>query len=195
MSNNKRAPKLPIEPTLSPRALNAVTHGIFSVAPVIPWFESEEDWINFRDGIFESLEPKNVLQETFAERVASIFWRMWRVVRHERESITYSIESVRRDYDTHAVLTGKEIPAETTPEVEKLLESMAMQRLIPDDATLNRVMRYETKLHRYLLQTLHQYHTLREGVRPYRNRTDIEMTDVRRIGVRSPKVTKPDRHH
>jgi len=33
---------------------------------------------------------------------------------------------------------------------------MAMLRLLPDEETLNKIMRYETCLHRHLLQTLHQ---------------------------------------
>ena len=155
----------------------------------------EEDWIDFRDGIFQSLAPGDALQETFAERIASVFWRMWRVVRFERESITANISAVRKDYDTHAVLTGLDLPAEVTPELKRLLENMAVHRLIPDEDALNKVMRYETKLHRYLLQTLHQYHSLTAGSRPYRARTDIEMTDIRRIGVRSPRRTGPTRHH
>jgi hypothetical protein len=36
------------------------------------------------------------------------------------------------------------------------IDRMLMDRLLPDDTTLNKIMRYETRLHRHLLQTLHQ---------------------------------------
>jgi hypothetical protein len=203
MSDLKPSPKPPIEPSLTPRALNAVRHGIFSVSPVIPWFESEDDWIAFRDGIIDSLKPQDALQDALAENIASTIWRRLRVIRYEREATASSIENVRRDYETHALVTGQPIPSELTPELQHLLENLAMQRLVPDDDTLNRIMRYETKLHRYLLQTLHQYFTLRDGVRAYRprrnrraaGRNDVEMTDIRRVAVRSPRLTRPEKHH
>jgi hypothetical protein len=37
------------------------------------------------------------------------------------------------------------------------MDRMLMARLLPGDETLDKVMRYETKLHRFLLQTLHQF--------------------------------------
>jgi hypothetical protein len=39
--------------------------------------------------------------------------------------------------------------------VEKM-DEMLMARLLPGEETLEKVMRYETRLHRFLLQSMHQ---------------------------------------
>jgi hypothetical protein len=39
--------------------------------------------------------------------------------------------------------------------VEKM-DAMLMARLLPGEETLEKVMRYETRLHRFLLQSVHQ---------------------------------------
>jgi hypothetical protein len=72
---------------------------------------------------------------------------------------------------------------------------MAVHRLIPGEETLSKIMRYETKLHRFALQTLVQYFALKAGPKPSRVRTDIENTEIRRIGVRAPRVKPPAPHH
>ncbi len=57
----------PTEPALSPVKFNAVKHGILSVSPVIDFFENEEDWINFRDSIFDAIKPRDGLEDAFAD--------------------------------------------------------------------------------------------------------------------------------
>src|SRR5207249_1221252 len=148
-------------PSLSPVRFNAAKHGIFSVSPVIPWFETEEDWNEFRDSIFASLNPKDGLEQALTDRVAVLFWRIMRIIRFEREAISDGLSTVRRDGDIAAIYTEEEIPREMTPQLKERLARMAMHRLIPDEDPLNKIMRYETKLHRYLLQPLHQLYALR----------------------------------
>jgi len=133
------------EPRESPVRFNAVKHGIYSVAPVVPIFESEDDWFNFRDSIFESLQPRGGLEEALADRVAGLLWRLMRTVRYERESIANSLATVRRDFETALYLRGEQPPGDQiTSAMKEQMDRIAMDRLLPDDRTQNKIMRAET---------------------------------------------------
>jgi hypothetical protein len=49
---------------------NATSHGLRSLAPVIPGVEKKEDWEEHRAGNLESLQPEGHLETVLAERVA-----------------------------------------------------------------------------------------------------------------------------
>ncbi len=170
--------------------LNAVKHGILSVSPVIPWFENEDDWLAFRDTIFDEINPQGGLQRALADRSAAILWRIMRILRYEREVITASLVDLRKDMEVAA--SGAE---PLTPDLKDMMDRRAMYRLLPGEDHLNKIMRYETRLHRHLLQTLHQIQSLRAPPVPPRHRTDIEHTEISRVGVRSPCVRAPAPHH
>src|SRR5918993_5435632 len=76
---------------------NATRHGIRSPAPVVPGVEKKEDWEEFRDGILEDLAPLGSLEFALAERVATLAWRLHRVIRYETESIALYQERVEDD--------------------------------------------------------------------------------------------------
>ena len=192
MKHTDSAP--PTEPALSPVQFNAVKHGILSVSPVIDFFESEEDWIAFRDTIFDAIQPRDGLETAFADRVAYLFWRLMRGLRFEREVINAGIHSVARDMALARSVTGQDTPRSLS-DLKEEMDRWGLARLLPGDAELNKIMRYETKIHRYLLQTLHQLSSLRAGPAPKRVRNDIIDTDIRRIGVRSPRIRPPAPHH
>ena len=135
---------------------NAVKHGITSESPVIPVVENEDDWLALRDSIFQSIQPQGGLEEALAERVAVLLWRLMRIVRYERESVANAQARVGKDLALAAAYSREKLPSEPTPEIVQRIDRMLMDRLLPDDATLNKIMRYETRLHRHLLQTLHQ---------------------------------------
>lgn len=185
----------PIEPTKSPTRYNALKHGIFSVSPVIPFFEDEDDWLEFRDSIFESQHPAPGLEAALVDRSAAILWRIMRTLRYEREVITAGLLDVRKDIEARELASQGHPAGELTPQRKEKMERWAMHRLLPGDSDLNKIMRYETKMHRFLLQTLHQLHSMRAAPKPPRNRTDIEHTDIRRIGVRAPRIRPPAPHH
>ncbi len=192
MEHTDSAP--PTEPSLSPVKFNAVKHGILSVSPVVDFFESEEDWIAFRDTIFEAIQPRDGLETAFADRIACLFWRLMRVLRYEREVINAGINTVSRDMALARSVTGQKPPTDAV-ELKQEMDRWGLARLLPGDAELNKVLRYETRFHRYLLQTLHQLNALRAGPAPKRVRNDIVDTDIRRIGVRSPRLPPPAPHH
>jgi hypothetical protein len=76
---------------------NATRHGISSPAPVVPGLEKEEDWEEYRDGILVDLVPLGSLELALAERVATLAWRLHRVIRYETESIALFQERAEDD--------------------------------------------------------------------------------------------------
>ena len=152
--------KTPIEPNRSPVRFNAVKHGILSVSPVIPHFEDEAEWLSFRDSVFESIQPEGGLQMALADRVATILWRLMRIVRFEREVVFADIMNVGEDIQQANSYLG-DVPKVMTTSLKERMDRMAMSRLLPDEQSLNKILRYEGRLHRYLLQTIHQIKLLK----------------------------------
>jgi hypothetical protein len=150
----------PTEPTRSPVTFNAVKHGILSVSPVIPYFENEEDWEEFRNSIFESVNPEGGLQIALTDRVATLLWRLMRIVRYEREAVAASIGDVGRDMQLADSYLGQP-SKELTVKLKDRMDRMAMSRLLPDDHAITKILRYEGRLHRHLLQTIHQIKLLK----------------------------------
>ncbi len=136
--------------------LNPVKHGVLAQTPVIPLVEREEDWQRLRDGVFEYFAVEGAMEEALADRIAGIIWRLYRVVRYESEAINRYLHEVPRDWGTSRRMSGQEMPAETTPEMVQEMDGMLMARLLPGQETLEKVMRYEARLHRFLLQSVHQ---------------------------------------
>lgn len=176
---------------------NAIKHGIYAETPVIPLLEHEEDWDTHRESIISAIDPENGLVMALAERCAALLWRLNRLTRYERESIarSQSTRAISGDLALGARLAGDTLPAGPSQEIIDRMDDMLLARLIPDGATIEKIMRYETRLHRHLLQTLHQIQALRAAPRPPRTRTDIEQTEITRIGVHSPVVRLPAPHH
>jgi hypothetical protein len=72
--------------------LNAVTHGLRSLSPVLP-DECPEDWTTHRTGTVAALAPVGTLETELAERVALLTWRLRRVVRYETAVTTADMEA------------------------------------------------------------------------------------------------------
>ena len=156
----------PVEPRRTPirsvARYNAVKHGILSVSPVIPWVESEDDWYEFRDGIFNSIQPDDELQASLTDRAAGLLWRLMRSVRHEREAITDNLRSIQRDLMFASEVTGSASLEPGSTEHKRAVDVMAMARLVPDEQTLGYLNKYESRLHRHLYQTLRQIALLKK---------------------------------
>lgn len=135
---------------------NPIKHGVLAQTPVISLVERREDWEALRRGVFEYLDVDGTLEEALADRIAGIIWRLYRVVRFESESINRYLHDVPGDWWASRAAAGMPVPAKVTREVVEEMDRMLMARLLPGEETLEKVMRYETRLHRFLLQTLHQ---------------------------------------
>jgi hypothetical protein len=88
----KRGPKTP-EGRLAIR-LNASTHGILSVQPVVGTYEKAEDWETHRTAVVDSLAPEGGMEQVLAERVALCSWRLNRVALYESERASEIQEAV-----------------------------------------------------------------------------------------------------
>lgn len=146
---------------------NPIKHAVLAQTPVIPLVEREEDWRRLREGVFEYFQVEGAMEEALADRIAGIIWRLYRVVRFESESINRYLHDVPKDWALSQQMWRRESPTEVTEEAVAEMDAMLMARLLPGEETLEKVMRYETRLHRFLLQSVHQL-LLLKGMRKQR---------------------------
>src|SRR5215831_13445255 len=116
-------------------SVNAITHGISSVRPVVPG-ESNNEWETHRRAIVEALAPVGPLETALAERVASAVWRLRRVIAYEEAAIS----------------ERQHLPA-------------ASARLLPHPLEIDKIIRYEAHLSRQLFQALHELEAMRAARR------------------------------
>jgi hypothetical protein len=140
---------------------NSLKHGLTSEANVIPGMEREEEWEAHRKGVFESLNPEGHFQEVLAGRIANLTWRLRRIDRYEVAVTARNIESSAYQLaiaDAYgAAISGEEAPEDVDPDN---LANLQETRVVPEQRHLEQIMRYETHLHRQLLQTLHELEAL-----------------------------------
>ena len=142
--------------------LNAVRHGVLSVTPVIPVLESEEDWQAHRAALLASLAPEGHLEQILAERAALVLWRLQRLARYEREVIIAAQSFVPDDVGDAVRYSRAALGEEVTEsEIMDRVDRLLLQRLVPDEASLNKIMRYEAHLNRQLYQALHELEALK----------------------------------
>jgi hypothetical protein len=134
---------------------NAEMHGIFSTTPVLD-IEDPAEWERHRQGILDSTEPEGHLETFLADRIASLTWRMQRVVRYETGMLSLGMD-FDDDADTIAILTRKAKGTDIERQrAEEARRHFIVPRLIPGELTGPNTMRYEAHLHRQWLQTQHE---------------------------------------
>ncbi len=167
---------------------NATSHGIMSPHPgIIEGLETEEEWDRHIDGIVASLAPEGALEEELAERIATILWRLRRVTRYETVVINHHVAATRSDLRTaDSYLAAK--PAKVPDPSPQRVAAFKEARVIPLDADVDKIMRYETHLHRMALQTQHELEALqarRRGEQTHLARLDISSPPPWPAGVRA----------
>lgn len=136
---------------------NAIKHGIRSQDPVIHDVELQEVWESHRQWIVDSYEVDGAVEQALANRIASLFWRLERVVAYEQEMINDRRNSIWDDLASWA--RTMTIYTKKQPEEQELLDRanrMAALRILPNSDELLKIRRYEAHLHRMLLQTMRQ---------------------------------------
>lgn len=156
---------------------NALKHGLGAGEPVVRQVESVEDWYRHVEQVIADRQPEGYVETMLAERAADLFWRLRRVPHYEADKISVALDQMPEEYA--ATLKYGEKVSGTTFEEGMTLEKVQMQtgiRMVPDPDTLNVITRYETHLHRQLLQTLHELEAMqdrRRGERSPLARLDI----------------------
>jgi len=74
--------------------MNATTHGLRALSPVVPG-ENEKDWQQFHKDFLEEFMPQGVIETQFADRVASLMWRLRRVPYFEAGMISQKAEKAK----------------------------------------------------------------------------------------------------
>ena len=144
--------------------LNPVKHGVLSQTPVLPLVERAEDWTRLRDGTLEYFQVEGIVEEELADQIAMLMWRRYRLVRYETESIARYLEEVPEDYER--MRASAKLPEAGGEQAVADMDRMLSDRLLPGSEVMEKVMRYETRIHRFLLQTIHQLlvlQALRQG--------------------------------
>ncbi len=140
---------------------NATTFGLCSESPALPNVEDEEQWFEHRRAVFHAIAPADYLEAALAERVALILWRFKRLVRYEREQVRNRQAAIIGDLALAATAERRRLTPEPHPKDLARTERWLMDRLIPEEKQLNLLMRYEGRLHRHLLQLLHELEAMK----------------------------------
>ncbi len=158
---------------------NAITHGIMSPHPgIIEGLETEEDFGRHVDGIVANLAPEGSLEEELARRIASLLWRLRRVIRYESAVINHRVHTTKQDLriaDSYLAPKRRAVPDPDPQRVAAHQEA----RVIPAGDDIDKIMRYETHLHRHYVQTLHELEALQARRRG-------EETHLARLDIASP---------
>ena len=156
---------------------NAIKHGLGAGEPVVRQVESVEDWYRHVEQVIADLEPGGYVETMLAERAAEIFWRLRRVSQYEADKISVALDQMPEEYAATLKygekISGKPFEVGVTPEKVQMQTGV---RMVPDPETLNVITRYESHLHRQLLQTLHELEAMqdrRRGERSPLSRLDI----------------------
>jgi hypothetical protein len=158
--------------------LNAVRHAVLSQTPVIPEFESEQDWQAHRTRLFDDLDPHGALEEALVERIALTLWQHQRLVRFQVAAVIRGSFSSLEAMSAAATYGERRlgIPREEALSDENV-ERRLLACLIPPSEDLAKIMRYEAHLNRQLYQAMHELEALkarRQGQAAPLARLDIQ---------------------
>ena len=130
--------------------LNAAKSGLYSESPVLPGVEDEDEWLAHRRALFEAIAPANYLEEALTEVEDEV------VLHHQDEAA-----GIIDDLGMVASAQKRELSPEMSQEDSELIGRWLMDRLIPGEKELSLLMRYEGRLHRHLLQLLHELEAMK----------------------------------
>lgn len=164
-------------------SMNAVRHGLRSTTVVIPGLELQSDWEQFLNDSIASLAPVGAVEYALAERAATLFWRLRRAARAERDAaIVGGKQRVTEDDPEQRIFAAiramnydfPELAAEPPPDLPSPPRAPAV---LPPPDVLQTLSRYEFRLSRQLMHTLHEVQALqdrRQGRPAPYARIDIE---------------------
>lgn len=184
---------------------NHLQHGLAAAAIVLP-SEDATNWEDFHNDVRARFDAEGSVETALASRVAELLWRLRRVVRAEeqfvsvaqmhRDAIEFDREEVARlktppgdeaQAEERTVATdehprqrlarqlgfyaGAYVASETANAYERTLPV-----LLPGDAQLEKIMKYEAHLSRQLNHALHELEALQDRRRG--NPTHLARLDI-----------------
>jgi hypothetical protein len=196
-NNHRSAPsysQAPIPPEgKAASSQNTRRHGLHTRAIVIPGVESEDDWRAFHDDVFAALAPEGPVESSLADRIAGLMWRIARIPRAERDLVAE--RQMHEDAETARIVRLNEGRAREYEQLKNkdfgiyndvVEETLRPQdvwtlppRVLPSDAQLNQVIRYESHLGRQLRESLHELEAMqarRNGDPTSLARVDVHVT-------------------
>ena len=174
----RTGPKTPRGKAVSSR--NAFKHGIHSNLVVVDDLEEFADWEALRDGIRDSLQPENILEELLTERIALNFWRRRRVDCFQAAVTRIWLDDAWGHLDAMDAFKTRNWDRVGWEPDERDLHIQKGIRILPMDDHLQKIMRYDSHLHRQTIQLLHELEAmkaLRKGVAAPLTRLDITGSD------------------
>jgi len=153
---------------------NAVRHGLRSTKVVIPGLELQADWDQFFADSMADLQPVGPIEYALADRIATLFWRMKRVDRAERDgaiaagkvveveggslmtNLSRMLVEVRRDLGI-----GEEDPSDVPAWAHSPKPTRA-PAVLPAPLELQNLSKYEYRLSRQLLHAMHELQALQD---------------------------------
>jgi hypothetical protein len=126
---------------------NAIRHGVFSKDLITSdGKESVAEYQELLNNLITSLAPSDQMEYLLVEKIAVDFWRLKRLLRFESGSI------FKRIIGDVSSLFDQTIDAETVIRINSL----------PDQADVEKIMRYESALQKSILQNLAMLKKLQE---------------------------------
>lgn len=203
LSTNNRGPRSPAGKAAV--SLNHVKHGLRAGAIVLP-SEDPDEWQAFHEDVLARFEAEGPVESALASRVAELLWRLRRAARAEEQSVSVgqmhrdvlAYDRQQREptappiapdtgLDEHDSESGVQSQQELTKKLgfyaSAVMASSAASRyretlpvLLPDDAALEQVMKYEAHLSRLLKHALHELEALQDRRRG--NATPLARIDI-----------------
>jgi hypothetical protein len=150
---------------------------------IVPTFEDPADWEAHLGGTFDSLKPEGHIEHMLAERIAIALWKLRRL---EWVQMTETIKHMARagpDLQLAQAYAEGTVSQGIFPEIPKEeLDFEQSGRMIPNEAPLLLILRYETHYHRQYIQTLHEL----EAMQTRRNGGATPLARVDITGSASP---------
>jgi hypothetical protein len=135
---------------------NGIKHGILSDYPVVVTMETFEEWVRHRDGIVDNIAPVGALELELAKRLATVLWRLRRVIRYETALITHQVAETKADLMIAHMELDEHGKVHMPEPSEGLVAAFKEARfIVTDSAEIAQVIKYEAHLHRQCLQLLH----------------------------------------
>lgn len=133
---------------------NATKHGLLSRELVIRRGEAKEnarEWEQLLAEVTEDWQPEGRTQLSLVEFIASCDWRLRRGLRAETAEIESGIDA--------AFALDRLLPS---ADVMKVLPSADVMRVLPSADVMNKILRYQTAIHRQKMQAIQLLAKLQE---------------------------------